>query len=304
MVTAGRLESSHDRPIESVYEGVDNGLKLGEGLTGVVRIGIHKQTGAKVAIKAHEIAKMESLLSLKEEIAILHQLNHPNVVGLEAVYQNNTHIYVVRELCSGGDLFGWLDKQPDYHFSETACIKMAKDILNAVHYIHSKGVIHRDIKLEVRTIFVFLLWPVLQCRIQNILLADKSDSPLKLVGFDVAKYTTPGEVLHEAVGTPYTVAPEVINLNYNHKCDIWSVGVIVYMLLCGDPPFGGINIKNEDLKKVTKNILKGRFQFEPKLLWNTVSESGKDFIQFLLTVDPARRPTAEEALKHRWLSLG
>jgi Ca2+-binding EF-hand superfamily protein len=118
--------------------------------------------------------------------------------------------------------------------------------------------------------------------------------------FGLSKHFKFGEMQHEAVGTPYTVAPEVIRGKYDERCDIWAIGVIAYLLLSGDPPFGGCG-GPEPLLTVRSNILRGAFKFEPEEVWSIVSPQAKEFIATLLVIDPKRRPTARDAQKHRWL---
>lgn len=280
------IEVPFGKPIEEVYEGVHTGPVLGSGISGLVRLVTHKATGIKYAVKCLDLGLVdtaEGLHQLREEIFIMCQLDHPNIVRLEEVYESHSEIYLVQELCLGGELFDRLDEQPDYHYTEAQCARLVKNMLCAVRYLHSKGIIHRDLKLE------------------NFLFSSTAqDSELKMIDFGLSKHFRYGEVHHEAVGTPYTVAPEVIRGSYDERCDIWAIGVITFLLLSGDPPFGGCG-GPEPLMTVRANILKGAFAFEPEDIWATVSPLARDFIQKLLVVDPQRRPTAKEAQKHSWL---
>lgn len=147
------LESFDGRRIESVYDGVKTGKRLGEGATGVVRLITHKETGVKYAMKSLDIERItreDGLQALKEEITIMCQLDHPSIVRLEEVYESSSNIYLVQELCLGGELFDRLNEQPDYHYTEGECARLIKEILSSVRYLHSQGIIHRDLKLEVR----------------------------------------------------------------------------------------------------------------------------------------------------------
>ena len=121
-----------------------------------------------------------------------------------------------------------------------------------------------------------------------------------MIDFGLSKHFKYGEVHHEAVGTPYTVAPEVIKGSYDERCDIWAIGVITFLLLSGDPPFGGCG-GPESLMTVRSNILKGAFKFEPPEVWSIVSQQARDFIKAMLVIDPKNRPTAKEAQKNPWL---
>ncbi len=280
------IEVPFGKPIEEVYDGVHNGPVLGSGVSGLVRLVTHKATGVEYAVKCLDLGLVgtkEGLAQLREEIFIMCQLDHPNIVRLEEVYESHSEIYLVQELCVGGELFDRLDEQPDYHYTEAECARLVKQMLSAVRYLHSKGIIHRDLKLE------------------NFLFSSKAqDSELKMIDFGLSKHFRFGEVHHEAVGTPYTVAPEVIHGSYDERCDIWAIGVITFLLLSGDPPFGGCG-GTEPLLTVRANILACNYGFEPEDIWGLVSEKAKDFVRALLVVEPKHRPTAREAQKHSWL---
>lgn len=163
-----QIEVPFGKPIEEVYDGVHNGPVLGSGISGLVRLVTHKATGVKYAVKCLDLGLVDSaegLQQLREEIFIMCQLDHPNIVRLEEVYESHSEIYLVQELCLGGELFDRLDEQPDYHYTECECAKLVKQMLCAVRYLHSKGIIHRDLKLE------------------NFLFSSTSqDSELKMIG--------------------------------------------------------------------------------------------------------------------------
>jgi len=280
------IEVPFGKPIEEVYTGVHDGPVLGSGISGLVRLATHKATGLKYAVKCLDLGLVdteEGLQQLREEIYIMCQLDHPNIVRLEEVYESHSEIYLVQELCLGGELFDRLDEQPDYHYTEAQCARLIKQMLCSVRYIHSKGIIHRDLKLE------------------NFLFSDTgADSELKMIDFGLSKHFKFGEVQHEAVGTPYTVAPEVIRGSYDERCDVWAIGVITYLLLSGESPFGGCG-GPESLMQVRDNILRCNFVFEPEDIWENVSDSAKQYIRRLLVTDVNLRPTAREAQKDPWL---
>lgn len=280
-----RMETPFGKPIEEIYSGVHTGEVLGSGVSGTARLVTHNLTGVKYAVKCLDlglIRSAEGLQQLREEIYIMCQLDHPNIVRLEEVYESFSEIYLVMELCMGGDLFDRLDEQPDLHYTEAKCAKLVKQMLSALRYLHSKKVIHRDLKLE------------------NFLFSSQGPEPvLKMIDFGLSKHFTFGVCETQAVGTPYTVAPEVIKGSYDEKCDIWAIGVIAYLLLSGETPFGGVD--GEDLMQVRSNILRGSLKFEPAEVWNNVSELGKDFVRSALNLDPTSRPTAKEAQRHDWL---
>lgn len=144
------MEVPFGKPIEEVYDGVHTGPVLGSGISGLVRLVTHKATGVKYAVKCLDLGLVdnkEGLAQLREEIFIMCQLDHPNIVRLEEVYESHSEIYLVQELCLGGELFDRLDEQPDYHYTEGECARLIKQMLCAVRYLHSKGIIHRDLKL-------------------------------------------------------------------------------------------------------------------------------------------------------------
>jgi hypothetical protein len=146
-----RMETPFGKPIEDIYDSVHTGPVLGSGVSGIVRLVTHKATGVKYAVKCLDlglIKSAEGLAQLREEIYIMCQLDHPNIVRLEEVYESMSEIYLVLELCHGGDLFDRLDEQSDFHYTEAQCARLVKQMMSSVRYLHSKGIIHRDLKLE------------------------------------------------------------------------------------------------------------------------------------------------------------
>jgi len=280
-----RMESSFGEPIENVYDDVHTGPELGSGVSGVVRLVKHKATGVQYAVKCLDlglIKSAEGLAQLREEIYVMCQLDHPNIVRLEEVYESLSEIYLVLEMCDGGDLFDRLDEQPDYHYTEAQCARLVKQMLSSVRYLHSRNIIHRDLKLE------------------NFLFSTtEPDSILKMIDFGLSKHFSFGECQSQPVGTPYTVAPEIIKGRYTEKCDIWAVGVITFLLLSGETPFGGVD--GEPLMEVRNNILQGEIVFEPAEIWDNVSDVAKDFIRMTLAGDPDARPSAKETQQHKWI---
>jgi len=274
--------------IDDVYEGVHDGPVLGSGITGLIRLCKHKKTGVKYAVKClsvesvHESVNiMEYIEQIREEIHVMCQLDHPNIVQLEEVYQSPKKVYIVLEFCQGGDLFEQLDQQPDSHYTEQQVARIVREMLSAVRYMHSKGIVHRDLKLEN---FVFV--------------SKEADSELKLIDFGLSKHFD--ERLCELVGSPYTVSPEVLLGNYDERCDIWGIGVLAFLLLSGDAPFGGCGGPESD-RTIRDNILRGSFKFEPECHWAGVSKEAKDFVRSLLVKDPEMRPRAHEAQQSEWL---
>jgi len=279
------IETSLTRRVEDVYEGVYDGPILGSGAAGVVRKCKHKETGMEFAVKCLNVGIIESdatIETLREEIFIMCQADHPDILRLEEVYESDTQIYLVEDLLSGGDMFDRLEEQPNYHYSEIQCAKIVKQMLSSIRYLHANKVVHRDLKLE------------------NFLFDDKESDNIRLIDFGLSKHFNHDGYKHnDSVGTPYTIAPEMIKGEYDEKVDVWALGVITYLLLCGDPPFGGMD--GEALMTIKNNILACKLVFEPKEVWDQVSDTAKGFIRKLLTEDPNKRPSALEAQKHEWM---
>lgn len=182
-------------------------------------------------------------------------------------------------------MFDRLDEQTDYHYTESECARLVKQMLSSIRYLHSKNIVHRDLKLE------------------NFLFSSNGpDSELKMIDFGLSKHFFFGQVHHEAVGTPYTVAPEILRGSHTEKCDIWSLGVITYLLLSGETPFGG-DSASDNMIHVRNKILSGTFKFRPADIWSQVSDSAKDFVKLCLDPDPSKRPTAKALQKHKWIQV-
>ncbi|RLM60394.1 hypothetical protein C2845_PM14G19740 [Panicum miliaceum] len=185
-------------------------------------------------------------------------------------------VHLVMELCEGGELFDRIVARG--HYSERAAANLFRTIVDVVQLCHSNGVIHRDLKPE------------------NFLFANKSeDSPLKVIDFGLSVFFNPGDRFTEVVGSAYYMAPEVLKRSYGPEVDVWSAGVMLYILLCGVPPFWGDNDE-----KIAQAILRGGIDFnrEP---WPRVSGNAKDLVRRMLDPDPATRLTARQVLEHPWL---
>ena len=255
---------------------------LGTGLCGIVRVCIHKQTKNEYALKTLDKRKIKdevNMKNLKNEIRIMALLGHPNIVRLHEYFESPDKIYLVMELCNGGELLDHLHRQPQQKFVEKTACKLVKSVLGAIRYCHEHSIVHRDLKLE------------------NFLFESKSsDAELKLIDFGLSQHFNPSELLSTPVGTPYYVAPEVLSGAYDSKCDIWSIGVIAYMLLSGSPPFHG-STDAETLRAVQEgNVTFNKY-------FNNVSEDAKNFIKTCLTKNPTERPNAEALQKHQWFQL-
>ena len=159
--------------------------------------------------------------AMKREITIFKTMDHPNIVKLYETFYEKNKVYILMELCTGGDLFDVFTSQDGGHFSEKRACLYIKKMISAINYMHNKGICHRDLKPE------------------NFVFENRSDeAELKLIDFGLSKVYS-GSDMHEVLGTCYYVAPEVLNQNYDMKCDLWSIGIIAYMLLTGVSPFSG-----------------------------------------------------------------
>jgi len=237
---------------------------------------------------------------LYHEVSIMRELNHPHIIKLHEVYYARRQIYLIMEVARGGEVFDLLTSQAGDHFSEPFAAELMIQMLSAVHYMHSRGVVHRDLKLEN-----FLLEEKLDPRLWavgrdggNKGLSPPAGAPppcVKLIDFGLSKHMAPHEIMAQQVGSAYYVAPEVLRGSYTEACDLWSMGVILYMLVSGIPPFWG----GSDAE-IRQRILVGKWGF-PEVQFAHVSSECKDLIQRLLTADPGQRLTAQQALQHPWI---
>jgi calcium-dependent protein kinase len=215
------------------------------------------------------------LKTLTEEVKILRTLDHPNILKVLEFYQDESSFYIVTEFLQGGELFDRIVASET--LSEKRAAKVIHQILSAVSYIHKHNIIHRDLKPE-------------NCIFET----SEEESLIKIIDFGTSIVYEAGKKLKQKLGTPYYIAPEVLKRNYDQKCDIWSCGVILYILLCGYPPFNGPSDK-----VILQSVMNGKFSF-PEDEWSAVSESAKDLVKKMLDYNPATRPSAEKALSHEW----
>jgi calcium-dependent protein kinase len=248
---------------------------LGAGAFGLVQKVKHKSSGQ---IRAMKIIKKDSKYSNKnlKEIENLKLLNHPNILKLYEYYFDKKNIYIITEYCEGGELFDKI-KEHNSSFSEKDAAKILKAVLQAVAYCHSMGVVHRDLKPE------------------NILLEGNDFEHIKLIDFGTSTIINKNKKFNEKLGTAYYIAPEVLSKNYDEKCDLWSVGVIMYILLTGEPPFNG---KNDD--EIIHNVKTGSINFNSYILKH-VSAEGKDLLKKFLERNTKKRISAAKALEHPWI---
>jgi len=256
---------------------------LGVGANGKVVLGVSRHTGEKVAIKhlAFDSASAQDRIALVNEVEILLSLDHPHVGRLLHVYEGEASLTLVFEYLGGGELFDRVNECSK--FEEQAAAGTIEQILRALRYIHSEGVVHRDLKLE------------------NILYDSRSSSVVKVIDFGFAMFCRDGEgMMAQNAGTIGYLAPEVVSSatgTCGFSCDMWSVGVIAYVLLSGEMPFGSSSEKN-----VLKRIRTGAFSF-PSERWGSISDIGLDFVRRCLSMRPQDRPSATDALRHPWLTF-
>jgi len=276
VINQASLVLNNPQKIRDVYTLEDK--KIGEGTYGTVCRGTHKATKARRAIKVINKGQMKNVKRFREEIEIMKMMDHPNIIKLFESFEDNRNIYLAMELCSGGELFDRIIEAG--HFAEKEAAVVVQQILRAVFYMHDRSVCHRDLKPEN---FLFLTKDPL----------DKS--LLKIIDFGLSCRFEPGRAMATRAGTPFYVAPQVLGGRYDHTCDLWSAGVIMYILLCGYPPFYGRS-DQEVLAKVRKGVV----SFEDKE-WKDVSGDAKHLIRMLLKMQPRERITAEQALSHEWI---
>lgn len=250
------------------------GKTVGEGQYAIVRNATHKTSNQVRAIKIIKHSDQEEE-KVKLEVDILSQLSHPNIMHIYEFYKDKTHYYIVTEYCKGGDLFEISNERGP--FSEIASANIIRQTLSAICYAHKNKVVHRDLRPE------------------NIMFDEKGKNYIiKLIDWGGARYFNDNKKMTSIDGNPYYIAPEVLSGLYDEKCDIWSIGVILYILLCGYPPFNGSN-ENEIMLGVKRGVIAF-----PKEEWSNISPEAIDLIKKMLNGNPKKRPSAEECLKEPW----
>merc|ERR1712032_1790232 len=243
---------------------------LGSGYNGVVRLAAAAggRQNQKFAIKAFKLSNVaaDKKAQLEAEVEIFLAMDHPHITRLFDVYESEDHLHLVMECMEGGELFDRVTELKK--FSELDAADATWQMLLALNYIHSHGIVHRDLKLE------------------NFLYDVKGSNHLKLIDFGFSKVWDPNVKMRMSCGTLSYVAPEVLSKNYGSQCDLWSLGVIGFILLSGYMPFSG----SETVQ--TKHITEGRYTMKPDR-WNKVSKEAIHFTQSLLQVNPEKRLNAE-----------
>ncbi|PRP82336.1 calcium/calmodulin-dependent protein kinase-like protein [Planoprotostelium fungivorum] len=254
----------------------DIGEILGSGTFSIVKKITDKKTKVNYAMKIIDKSLISGTTAQANEVDILKRIHHQNVVTLQEVYENKSHMYLIMELVVGGELFDEIVTRGA--FSEADAAQLLYQVIDAVAYLHSQGVVHRDLKPE------------------NLLFDSVTNSIVKIADFGLSKIVGQEAILKTACGTPGYVAPEVLRCEgYGQEVDMWACGVILYILLCGFPPF-----YDENITTLYQQILTADYEF-PEEYWVGISDSAKDLVCKLLMLDPGKRFTAKQALKHPWL---
>jgi calcium-dependent protein kinase len=251
--------------------------EIGSGAFSKVYKARHKLSKALRCVKklSKKDLSDEEKTKLVEEVSVLRSLDHPNIVKVLEFYQNEKYFFIVTEYLEGGELFDRIMECQS--FTETAAVDVMEQLLSAVLYLHRSNIIHRDLKPE------------------NIIFETKDpNSKIKVIDFGTSCAFEKGAKLKKKLGTPYYIAPEVLKRNYDQSCDVWSSGVIMYILLCGYPPFNGPNDK-----VIFQRVLEGKFAF-PEEDWSGISKQAKELIQRMLTYDPLKRIATGDSLQHEW----
>ncbi|CAM9405389.1 unnamed protein product [Ectocarpus sp. 6 AP-2014] len=266
------------RDIDDAYE---IGGVLGKGAYSVVKSAKAKKTNDEVAVKIVKRAGLpqDDEKALKDEMAIMLELDHPNIIKLLDFFEKKDHFYMVVEKVRGGELFDRIVEKVVYNEKEAR--DLVSTLLQAVKYCHDRGIVHRDLKPE-----------------NLLLVSEKDDALVKVADFGFAQKFMPESGLTTQCGTPGYVAPEILmRKKYDAAVDMWSVGVITYILLGGYPPF-----HDDNQARLFAKIKKGVYSFHDEY-WSDISPEAKDLIAKMLTVDPNKRLTADQALEHPYLKI-
>ncbi|URE20254.1 hypothetical protein MUK42_10414 [Musa troglodytarum] len=270
------------RKTENLKDIYSLGKKLGQGQFGTTYLCVEKASGKEYACKSilkRKLATEDDVEDVRREIQIMHHLSgHPNVISIKGAYEDAVAVHLVMELCAGGELFDRIVQKG--HYTERKAAELARVIVGIVEACHSMGVMHRDLKPE------------------NFLFVNQmEDASLRTIDFGLSIFFRPGEVFNDVVGSPYYVAPEVLKKRYGPEADVWSAGIIIYILLSGVPPFWA-----ESEQGIFEEVLHGKLDFQSDP-WPSISESAKDLVRRMLVRDPSKRLTAHEVLCHPWVQI-
>jgi len=266
---------------KSLFDKYEVKQKIGKGKFGLVKSGINKETKKPVAIKIMAKKNMDKsdMELAKVEIDILKISQHPNIIKLYDIFENENYIYIIMEYCSGGDLLSYFEYH-EYELPETKVCEIIHKLSMAVYYLHSYGIVHRDLKPE------------------NILMTDLSaTADIRLLDFGLSKIVGNDEKCTEPYGTLSFVAPEVLQGKpYDKSVDLWSIGIITFLLLCGYMPFDDKHSERE----IARQTIQDPVPYENKI-WSKLSPEAKIFVDGLLQKKPEKRYTIKEVLEHPWI---
>ena len=268
------------RSIRDCYEVLS---KLGKGGYGTVYQVKNKTTGGLFACKKLSKLSIQDQEKFMREIKILIKTDHPNIIKLYDIFESANSLYLIMEQCNGGELFDkiTLHIENEEMYTEKEAAEIIRQVMSAVEYCHNNEICHRDLKPE------------------NLLYLKKGDeknNPLKVIDFGLSQTLDTKKILSSRVGTAYYVSPEILAVKYNEKCDIWSAGVILYVLLSGEPPFNGPSDA-----VIYSKIKKMKFNFPPEK-WGKISKEAKDLISHMI-VKEEERYNASQVLAHPWFKI-
>lgn len=281
------LSVNFGKPKE-MYDNIENITQTTNGIVKKVKNKLTNKVRAMKIIKKDLIEVQEDEELILKEVALLRSFDHPSIIKLYEFYQDEKCFYLISEYCENGDLFN-LIQNADYDdkLEETQVAHMIKQILSVISYCHSNGIVIRDLRPENILIE--------SCEIHNVKNIEYLFYYLKIIDFKSSRTFKNSRILNKKVGNPYYIAPEVLKRHYNEKCDIWSCGIIMYILLAGKPPYSG----NTD-KEVLENVEIANFEYFDIDMADR-SQECVDFLKEMLNVDYKIRPSAQEALKNKWL---
>ena len=269
-----------NRDLRDCYEFTKN---LGKGGYGKVFQVRQKMTNKLFACKKLSKLNINNLIKFRREIDILIKIDHPNIIKLFDVFESQNSLYLIMEECYGGELFDRILKRIENNlmYTEKEACEIIRQVMGAIEYCHNKGIVHRDLKPE------------------NLLYlkeGPEENNPLKIIDFGLSQDLNIKKILSSKVGTAYYVSPEILQGKYSEKCDVWSAGVILYVLLSGEPPFNG---PSDGV--IYSKIRQLKFTF-PEKKWNMISTEAKDLLSRML-VPEAERLSASQVMNHPWFNL-
>ena len=257
--------------------------QLGKGGYGKVYQVKNKVTGKFYACKKLSKLNINNLTKFEREVNILIRADHPNIIKLYEVFQSQNSLYLIMEECNGGELFDRILKHIESKemYSEKEAAEIMQQVMSAIEYCHKNGIVHRDIKPE---------------NLLYLYKGNEKKNPLKIIDFGLSQTLDMKKILSSKVGTAYYVSPEILAGKYTEKCDIWSAGVILYVLLSGEPPFNG---PSDGV--IYSKIKKMKFSF-PSHKWEKISNEAKDLLNNMLCVEN-KRFSASQVLAHPWFKI-